>query len=114
MLRRYQEYQKTCVWHGPEFLPGTQICKQVRRFDIVICAPAGRKIVSVSRVQDIWGAINQLTTPSITPPCRKGLETRLGRDGLVWAIDNKPLNLQVMPEGSCSRFYVHCANKIGI
>jgi hypothetical protein len=51
---------------------------------------------------------------SITPPCRKGLETRLGRDGLVWAIDNKPLNLQVVPEGSCSRFYVHCANKIGI
>ena len=51
---------------------------------------------------------------SITPPYRKGLEARLGRDGLVWAIDNKPLNLQVMPESSCSRFYVHCANKIGI
>jgi len=30
---------------------------------------------------------------SIAPPWWKGLETRLERDGLVWATGNKPLNL---------------------
>jgi len=37
-----------------------QTGSQVRYCDLCTCM---RKIVSVSRVQDVWGAINQLTTP---------------------------------------------------